>query len=76
MPTSWVCLPRETASPQKWNSFFTVENNSLSHWCAKSPPVLRHKLSYLINVSVHLYFQPRLILELWIRMIMDSAGQK
>lgn len=51
-------------------------NNPLSHWCAKSPPVLRHKPSYLINVSLHVYFQPGLILELEIRMIMDSVGQK
>lgn len=37
--------------------------------------MLRHKSSYLINVSVHLYFQPGLILELGIRMIIDSVSQ-
>lgn len=38
--------------------------------------MLRHKLKYLINVSLHLYFQPGLILELGIRLLMDLVGQK
>lgn len=71
VPFAWGdCIVSEV------EQFFTVENNPPSHWYAKSPPVLRHKPSYLINVSVHLYFLPGLILELGIRMIMDSGGQK
>lgn len=38
--------------------------------------MLRHKLNYLINASLHLYFQTGLILELGIRLIMDLVGQK
>lgn len=72
----WVCLPREAASPRKWNSFFAVKNNPPSHWGAKSPLVLKHKPSYQINASLHLCFQPGLILELGKRLIMDSVGQK
>lgn len=76
LPASWLCLPWGTASPPKRNSFFTVRNNPPPHWCAKSPPGLKHKPSYLISVSLHLYFQPGLILELGKRLIMDSVGQK
>lgn len=62
--------------PSQVEYFFTMENIPPSHRCAKSPPVLGHKPSYLINASVHLYFQPGLILDFGIGMIMDSAGQK
>lgn len=66
----------EKCIPSEVELFFTVESIPSSHWCEKSPPMLRHKLNYLINVSLHLHFQPGLILELGIRLIMDLVGQK